>query len=497
MITPVLRIKTIVAVGLVAAAVPGIAAADTPTPDPTTNFQLSQATTSACDDSPLTAACLSAASADIDTARAVEGIGPITLPTGFAALTVPQQLLVLANLERVDRGENPVLGLTSTLDGNAQTGANSDADPPFPAPFPGSYGTGNWAGGYASTLEADFGWMYDDGLGSPNLECTAADQMHCWGHRHDVIETQLVAPLVMGAAEATNTQFSPSMAELFIGGDSEAPIPSLTWAMLSTQLPVGVSATSLTLPGGGASGQLTIWASGENMNVGAAATAGWSVSPAGCSLLAGKTCKLTVSVTPAGLGTAGTLTLTGPNGPQTVALQSQVATALTLAASKAAIVAGGSVTLTGKLSTATGAPVTGQVVTLSPGGPSARTGPGGTVSFTESPTANVGYHAAFAGTGGLGASNSSALSVAVAPKIKLSVKHSGGEAKLSGTVTPAAPRSHVKLERHRGHGWAVVASAKQSHAGKFKFAIGRSGRYRVVTPADRAHAAGVSAAISL
>jgi hypothetical protein len=422
----------------------------------------------------------------------------MTLPTNFAALTVPQQLLVLASLERVDRGENPVLGLATMLNSLAATGAANDTDPLLPNPAIG-FETGNWAGGYGSTLEVNFGWMYDDGLGSPNLDCTQANQSGCWGHRHDIIITELTAPLVMGAALNTTTQFSPSMAEIFIGPDNmDAPIAP-TWATLSTQLPVGVSATSLKLPGGATSGQLTIWASGENMNVGTATTTGWSVSPPGCNLTAGHTCKLTVSVSPAGLGSAGTLTLTGPNGPQTVALQSQVATALSLTASRSTIVAGSPVTLTGKLTSASGAPVGGQPVTLSPGGASARTSPAGTVSFVLKPGANARYHLTFAGSGGLGSSSSSPVAVAVAPKIKLTVKHSGSSTKLSGRVTPAEPGKRVKLERRQGRRWGAVASARQSHSGKFAFVVhgGGGGRYRVAMAADGDHAAGASATVNV
>jgi hypothetical protein len=29
--------------------------------------------------------------------------------------------------------------------------------------------------------------MYDDGLGSPNVDCTASHRSGCWGHRHDIL----------------------------------------------------------------------------------------------------------------------------------------------------------------------------------------------------------------------------------------------------------------------------------------------------------------------
>ena len=71
------------------------------------------------------ASCLDAVVAAVDTARAAEGVKPMTLPSDFGRLPVPQQLLVAINLERVDRGLRPFAGLTASLDGNAQRGADS------------------------------------------------------------------------------------------------------------------------------------------------------------------------------------------------------------------------------------------------------------------------------------------------------------------------------------------------------------------------------------
>ena len=52
--------------------------------------------------------CDQIAVAAFNRARAAEHIAPMRLPTDFERLTQPQQLLVLANLERVDRGLPPV-----------------------------------------------------------------------------------------------------------------------------------------------------------------------------------------------------------------------------------------------------------------------------------------------------------------------------------------------------------------------------------------------------
>jgi hypothetical protein len=186
--------------------------------DPPANRSLSASTYSACAHTPSGSACITSALADINAARAAEGVPAMVLPSAFASMGVPEQLLNLANLERVDRGLVPILGLSAALNLDAQNAAAQDRDP-MPTHFYGNQATANWAGGYASSLEADFVWMYDDGLGSGNLDCTSSDQSGCWGHRHDIL-WPFAAPIAMGAGSATG-QYGPSMTELFVGGDSQ------------------------------------------------------------------------------------------------------------------------------------------------------------------------------------------------------------------------------------------------------------------------------------
>jgi hypothetical protein len=185
--------------------------------DPAVNRTLSHNTLWSCHDDPSASACISSALADIDAARAAEGVRAMVLPGNFASMSVPVQLLNLANLERVDRGLAPILGLSASLDGDAQAAAAQDRDP-MPTHFYGDMMTSNWAGGDASALEADFEWMYDDGPGSGNLDCTSSYRSGCWGHRHDIL-WHFSAPIVMGAGYGTG-QYGPSMTELFVGGDT-------------------------------------------------------------------------------------------------------------------------------------------------------------------------------------------------------------------------------------------------------------------------------------
>ncbi len=60
-------------------------------------------------------ACVRVTLDAIDTARAQEGMGPMALPANFAQLSIPEQLFVALDAERVDRGLAPFVGLSETL----------------------------------------------------------------------------------------------------------------------------------------------------------------------------------------------------------------------------------------------------------------------------------------------------------------------------------------------------------------------------------------------
>ena len=92
----------------------------------------------------------------------------MSLPSNCPSLTPPEQLFVLTDLERIDRGLPPISGLAANLNAYAQAGANAGTDPPFP-PY------GSTAGStYASTSSLGTAlamWMYDDGPGGTNVDC--------------------------------------------------------------------------------------------------------------------------------------------------------------------------------------------------------------------------------------------------------------------------------------------------------------------------------------
>jgi hypothetical protein len=117
-------------------------------------------------------------------------------------MTATQQVFVLTNLDRLLYRLAPIPGLTARLDKAAAAGVRAHADPD---PGNGWYSfTSNWAGGYPNIVLAYAGWMYDDGPGSPNLDCSPSNHSGCWGHRHDILwRFGSQGALAMGAAART------------------------------------------------------------------------------------------------------------------------------------------------------------------------------------------------------------------------------------------------------------------------------------------------------
>jgi len=171
-------------------------------PDPAHTVPADPDFTQVCDATRIddSAPCLDAVLAAVDHARAAEGVKALALPSGFARLSVPEQIFVAINLERVDRGLRPFAGLTAALDHNAQLGADRANDPPDPGSAYDVVDT-EWAGGSANGLDAVYGLMYDDGPGSGNLDCPKPTSKGCWGHRHGILDNfGTVGTMVMGAA---------------------------------------------------------------------------------------------------------------------------------------------------------------------------------------------------------------------------------------------------------------------------------------------------------
>jgi hypothetical protein len=167
--------------------------------------------------------------------------------TAYQKLSPQEQLFVTVDLERVARGLPPATVLTRSLDRVAQIGASRDQDPPpgdVPSRLPGGgkrWGEGgNWAGGWDNALGSDYAWMYDDGLGGINLDCSKAHRAGCWGHRDNILGTFSSArlcgggrsELAMGAGHvAKGKAYGDSETELLVGVCGPRPTDVvLSWA---------------------------------------------------------------------------------------------------------------------------------------------------------------------------------------------------------------------------------------------------------------------------
>jgi hypothetical protein len=179
--------------------------------------------------------CTQSVVASIDAARAREGVGPMVLPTNWSTLSPAEQLFVLADLERVDRGLPPYVGLVPELDAVALSAARTGTDPVWQSPLAVSEAS-TWAGNEVSTLAAEYDWFYDDGYGSANVDCTSPSAPGCWGHRDAILGAYTglsCTDCVMGAATtaAPGATWLTSLAEIVVAPARPDALPvSFTWA---------------------------------------------------------------------------------------------------------------------------------------------------------------------------------------------------------------------------------------------------------------------------
>jgi hypothetical protein len=207
--------------------------------DPASNFPAGPLP-SACASTPTALTCINAAVYYLDQARANLGQPAYALPADFATLPVDQEAFILTNLDRVHYGLPAVPDLTVGLDADAAAGVSDGTDPNVMNPAaPFSVGSANWAGDFDNMPLAYEAWMYADGIGSGNLDCTASNKAGCWGHRHDIlwnfVDGNLPTPVLgMGAATGTGPDTpgeSPGYA-MVIGANYTSTAPSdisYTW----------------------------------------------------------------------------------------------------------------------------------------------------------------------------------------------------------------------------------------------------------------------------
>jgi len=185
----------------------------------------------------------------INNARSAEGLVAMVLPSNWYALSTPQQLFVVASLERTARGLPAYLGLNAVLSAQASIAARANNDPTVANGFAVALDTGgvqamggSWSAGF-SVLAADYLWMYDDGWGgsaasTSNVDCTSAHASGCWSHRDELLGSDpgynpgvglACQDCEMGAAFAV-VNGSGSFVDLIERPAGTPPAMTFTWA---------------------------------------------------------------------------------------------------------------------------------------------------------------------------------------------------------------------------------------------------------------------------
>jgi protocatechuate 3,4-dioxygenase beta subunit len=171
--------------------------------------------------------------------------------SAYESLSTPEQIFVITNLERVQRGLPPAVALTTQLNSVASTGIADSTDPILNGwTLTGgtqvySWGS-NWAEGTINPLGSDYYWVYDDGYPSDNGDCQTANAPGCWGHRDNILGTFISSSecsnnpsLYMGTANS-NSQYD----EIFAGGCGPAPSDEIfTWSQA-----LAILGSSTTVP---------------------------------------------------------------------------------------------------------------------------------------------------------------------------------------------------------------------------------------------------------
>ncbi|MHB8440325.1 MAG: hypothetical protein ACYDD4_14370 [Acidimicrobiales bacterium] len=192
--------------------------------------------------------CVNATLQAIANAREQEGLPGMDLPTNWSSLSPAQQEFVVTNLERTVRGLAPLSAMATALDQASVSGAEQSQDPSPPNGFPWSSWGSNWAGAVGNALEADYFWMYDDGEGSSNIDCTPSNTSGCWGHRDNVLMNLSCNPCLMGTGYVSNGyQGYPSWAELLVD-TSGSPQLDYTWSDVLPYLPGSPGGAALMTP---------------------------------------------------------------------------------------------------------------------------------------------------------------------------------------------------------------------------------------------------------
>jgi hypothetical protein len=218
--------------------------------DPSSNYPIG-AMPAACQTDPTGSVCIDAAVTYLNDARANLGQPPYRLPADFAALTPTQQALILTNEDRILYNLAPISGLTDALNQDAAATLATDSDPQPSASDDWAGYTSNASWGTVNMVAAYEGWMYADGPGSDNVDCTTLDPSGCWGHRHDILWQFGPGTLAMGAAVGPDSSGKPAYTMLLMeGGPSYTPVFTYTWDQAVADGAESASASSSNSPVG-------------------------------------------------------------------------------------------------------------------------------------------------------------------------------------------------------------------------------------------------------
>jgi hypothetical protein len=179
------------------------------------------------------ATCIKHALAAINRARSLEHVRRMILPGNFTKLTFAEQTFVVTDLERVDRGLAPFRGLTAKLNRTAKAAAVADVDPVPATSLIGRVVVQDYASNWTSNfgpLAGDYGWMYDDGYGSYNIDCPVASAPGCWGHRDIILDPYGHKSMLISGVGCDPQSGLLSIAQLFVAGKGKAPTFTYSWA---------------------------------------------------------------------------------------------------------------------------------------------------------------------------------------------------------------------------------------------------------------------------
>jgi hypothetical protein len=185
--------------------------------------------------------CIDQTVAAIENARSQETMrkSAFILPDNYRRLSRAEQAFVVVDLERVDRGVRPLLGMVASLNMAAQASAEAQADP-HPATYTfqklGVHTYRSVWGRDYGVLAVDYDWMYYDGYSAANpatnvnAVCAMPGASGCWSHRAAILDPFEGQPLLeAGAGGANGLSGTDSATVILTGGSGSRPAYTYTW----------------------------------------------------------------------------------------------------------------------------------------------------------------------------------------------------------------------------------------------------------------------------